>query len=413
MKTYMVGGAVRDTLLGIEPKDRDYVVVGSTPEEMKQRGFVSVGRDFPVFLHPDNKEEYALARTERKVGRGYHGFLTTYDPDVSLEDDLLRRDLTINSMALDGDGGLIDPYAGAKDLKNKVLRHTSPAFAEDPLRVLRVARFSAKLPEFEIDPSTMTLMRNLVGEGELQNLTQERVFMELGKALTAEAPSNFIRVLRECGGLAGILPEVDALFGVPQVAEHHPEIDTGEHVMLALDRAAELSPDPIVRFAVLMHDLGKGVTPDDVLPQHINHESNGIPLVVDVCDRLKVPNEYEKLALQVTEHHLRMHKLKELRPGKILGILDTLNAFKQPENATRFATACQADAQGRAGLKNRPYPQADLLLECLVVSSRILGSQLIEQGVAEGPNLGMRLKQLRIEAIKRHVRSKTQEPLTR
>lgn len=396
--TYLVGGAVRDQLLGLTVNDHDYVIVGSSPEHMLAEGFLPVGKDFPVFLHPETKHEYALARTERKTAKGYHGFEFNADNTVTLEDDLLRRDLTINAMAMDTNGRIIDPHGGQQDIKNKVLRHVSPAFAEDPVRVLRVARFMSRLKHlgFEIHPETMQLMRQLVGGGEIEALVPERVWQEIKNSLNQFTPSAFFISLRDCGALKILLPEIDCLFGVPQTAKWHPEVDTGIHVMLAIDKAKDLDND--VAFAVMVHDLGKGITPDDVLPGHRGHETAGVPLVKAVSQRLKVPNHYKKLALLVCQWHLHAHTVMELRATTIEKLFTRLNAFRQPELLEKFALACQADATGRWGDEFKTYPQADLLRQLFKAAQQVDKQPLYDQGY-EGLELGNQIRQLRVTAI--------------
>ncbi|MGZ8975796.1 multifunctional CCA addition/repair protein, partial [Methylomagnum sp.] len=331
MKAYLVGGAVRDALLGRPVKERDWVVVGETPDSMTARGFRPVGKDFPVFLHPKTKEEYALARTERKTAPGYRGFVVHAEPDVSLEQDLLRRDLTINAIAQDEDGGLIDPHGGAQDLAGRVLRHVSPAFAEDPVRILRLARFAARYAPlgFQVAEETRELMRAMIEAGEVDALVPERVFAELAKALSEPTPGEFFTVLRECGALARLFPEIDRLFGVPQPPQHHPEVDTGVHTLLVLAEAVKLSEDPAVRFAALTHDLGKGLTDPALWPRHHGHEKAGLSALDVLCDRLKVPNNYRKLAERVMRYHGHCHRALELRPGKVVDLLQRLEAFRQ------------------------------------------------------------------------------------
>lgn len=376
MDIYLVGGAVRDKLRGLEPTDHDWCVTGATPEQMSALGYKSVGRDFPVFLHPETKEEYALAR-------GSDG---RYAPDVSIEEDLSRRDLTINAMAFDAEGRLIDPFGGRSDLDDKLLRHVGEAFGHDPLRVLRVARFAAQLPDFGVAPATLLLMGQLASQ--LRKVAGERQWAELHKALTAPAPRRFLEVLREADALCRFLPELDALFGVPQPERHHPEIDTGVHMLLAMDRVAELSDDPRVRFAVLVHDLGKGRTPDDVLPRHIGHEAAGVPLVKRVCERLRVPNDYRELALRVCRDHLRCHKAVEMRPATIRELLQAIGAYQHPDTLEPFLIACQSDAQGRLGLRDQPYPSADLLRTAFAASRDVQGRDFIAAGHAPGPDIG-------------------------
>jgi tRNA nucleotidyltransferase (CCA-adding enzyme) len=376
MDIYLVGGAVRDRLRGLEPADRDWCVTGATPEQMTALGYQRVGRDFPVFLHPETREEYALAR-------GPDG---RFSPGTTLEDDLSRRDLTINAMALDADGRLIDPFGGKADLDARVLRHVGAAFGHDPLRVLRVARFAAQLPGFTVAAETLTLMGRLAPR--LSAVAAERQWSELHKALTAAAPRRFVEVLREADVLRHFLPELDALFGVPQPPRFHPEIDTGEHMLLAMDRVAALSDDPRVRFAVLVHDLGKGITPDHVLPRHIGHEAAGVPLVEAVCHRLKAPTDYRELALRVCREHLRCHKVLEMRPAKVRELLHAIGAYRQPDALEPFLLACQADAQGRLGMADQPYPSADLLRSAFAASRGVQGRDFIAAGHAPGPKIG-------------------------
>jgi tRNA nucleotidyltransferase (CCA-adding enzyme) len=398
MNTFLVGGAVRDMLLGLEHKDKDFVVVGSTPAEMEARGFKQVGADFPVFLCPDTKDEFALARTERKTGAGHTAFVCDASPEVTLEEDLMRRDLTINAMALDDEGEIVDPFDGQEDLANGMLRHVSPAFAEDPLRVLRVARFAARFPTFRVAAETMLLMTELVKAGEVDTLTPERVWQEMNKALGEAKPTRFFEVLRDCGALKVLLPEVDALRGVPQPALHHPEVDTFVHVMLALDEAVKMDCDLDVRFAVLVHDLGKGLSPADMLPSHHGHEKGGVPLVEAVCDRLKVPRATRRLALAVCEHHLRCHKILDSRPGKVFKLLMALDGLRRPEMVEKFAQACEADARGRTGLEDRHYPQADMLRRALPLVKAVSAKPLVERGFT-GLKLAKMLEQERVRAL--------------
>ena len=397
MKIYLVGGAVRDQLLNRPVHERDWVVVGADEEQMRQLGYKPVGRDFPVFLHPDTGEEYALARTERKSGHGYGGFTVHAAPDVTLEQDLLRRDLTINAMAESDSGELIDPFNGRADLDARLLRHVSPAFAEDPLRILRVARFAARYHHlgFTVADDTMTLMRQMVDAGEVEHLVAERVWKEISRALTEPDPDIFIRVLRACGALQILLPEVDALFGVPQPPEHHPEIDTGEHVLMALRAAPATLP---VRLAVLLHDLGKGITPEEILPSHRGHEVAGLPLVRNVCRRWRIPNQITALATGVCEYHLHSHRAFELRPQTLMKMLRALDALRRPERFEQFLQACEADARGRKGLQDREYLQADYLRKVREAASDVAAADLIAQGF-EGAELGKALDRARISAI--------------
>jgi tRNA nucleotidyltransferase (CCA-adding enzyme) len=363
MQVYLVGGAVRDALLGLTVKERDWVVVGGTREELLRRNFREVGRDFPVFLHPDTHEEHALARLERKVSPGYRGFAVEFGPDVTLEEDLARRDLTINAMARAADGTLIDPFGGARDLDARVLRHVSPAFAEDPVRILRVARFAARFAPlgFQVAPETLALMRAMVERREVDALVPERVWQETEKALREPQASEFFRVLRACGALQPIYPEIDALFGVPQPAQWHPEIDTGLHTLMVLDQAALLSPEPVVRFAALVHDLGKGTTPHDEWPSHRGHEERSVSLIEALGRRLRLPAEYRDLAVIVARYHGIVHRAFELKPTTILDFLERADAFRRPERFAQALLACEADSRGRSGLENVPYPQRGYL----------------------------------------------------
>ncbi|MGA9574265.1 MAG: multifunctional CCA addition/repair protein [Lysobacterales bacterium] len=399
--TYLVGGAVRDELLGLRPKERDWVVVGSTPEEMLKKGFKQVGASFPVFLHPKDGEEYALARTEKKHGHGYHGFSVDFHSNVTLEEDLHRRDLTINAIARDENGHLIDPYDGQRDLQQKVLRHVSGAFVEDPLRVLRVARFAAKLAPFgfRVHESTLALMAEITQSGELGHLAPERIWREIESAMTTPRPSEFVSVLRQCGALQALLPEVNKLFGVPQPEKYHPEIDTGTHLLLALDNAAKLSRGKAnIVFAVLLHDLGKGLTPSREWPAHRGHEAAGLPLVDAVCGRFRVPNAVHDLARKVCAKHLKCHRILEARPLTVLRMLERLDVFRQPELLPDFVIACESDYRGRKGLRDRPYPQGEYLQQAYRVAAGIRARDLDLEGLS-GPQVGESLRQARIEAI--------------
>ncbi|WIO74942.1 multifunctional CCA addition/repair protein [Porticoccaceae bacterium LTM1] len=400
MKIYLVGGAVRDKLLGYPFHERDWVVVGGTPEELLEQGFKPVGNDFPVFLHPKTGEEYALARTERKTAPGYTGFHFHAAPDVTLEDDLERRDLTINAIAEDENGNLVDPYNGKRDIDNKILRHVSDAFAEDPLRVLRVARFAARYHHlgFTVAPETLALMQQLSAGNELQALTAERIWKETERALGERSPHIYIQVLRDCGALPVIFPEVDALFGVPQRADYHPEVDTGIHTLMSLQQAAKLTDDTAIRFAVLVHDLGKATTPSDVLPRHIDHESRGVPLVEALCDRIKVPNRHRELAVKVTNYHLLCHKALLLRPATLLKLAKNLDAFRRPDLVRDFVLCCEADARGRTGLEDRAYPSGKWLHELFQKIGTISAAEFIEQGL-QGAAIGEALDQRRLEMI--------------
>jgi tRNA nucleotidyltransferase (CCA-adding enzyme) len=398
VQTYLVGGAVRDQLLGLPVKDKDYVVVGATPEQMLALGFLPVGSDFPVFLHPESKDEYALARTERKTAKGYHGFAFNTSTQVTLEQDLLRRDLTINAMAMDEEGKLIDPFNGQHDLIDKQLRHVSVAFAEDPVRVLRVARFMSRLSHlgFQVHPDTLVLMQQLVESGEIEALVAERVWQEIKKSLNQATPSAFFMTLRACGALKVLLPEIDCLFGIPQTKQWHPEVDTGLHAMLAIDQAKALSND--VAFAVMVHDLGKGITPKDILPSHRGHESAGLPLVKAVCNRLKVPKDYKKLALLVCQWHLHAHTIMELRAKTVEKLFSRLDAYRRPKFLEKFVQACQADATGRWGDEFKTYPQADYIRSLFQAARSINKQPLFEQNLT-GEKLGHEIRQLRVAAI--------------
>jgi len=400
MKIYRVGGAVRDKLLNYPCYENDWVVVGSSPEEMIKLGYQPVGNDFPVFIKTETGEEYALARTERKSGVGYQGFTFHTAPNISLEDDLIRRDLTINAMAEDADGNIIDPYGGQKDLHRKILRHVSDAFIEDPLRVLRVARFAARYHHlgFTIAPETEALMKSIVKRGELADLVAERVWKETDRALCEQSPDLFIQTLRNCGALATLLPEVNNLFGVAQRADYHPEIDTGVHTLMALQQAAILSDKPAIRFAVLVHDLGKGVTPNHILPSHSGHEARGLPLVKAVCDRLKAPNEHRQLAMVVTEFHLLCHKALELRPTTLLTLLKTVGAIKSPTKLEDFLTCCTADAKGRTGFESRDYASAPYLRAAAKALLDLDISDIVNSGV-NGAEIGKQLALRQIDAL--------------
>jgi len=403
MQVFLVGGAVRDRLLGRAHSDSDFVVVGSTPEAMLAAGFRAVGADFPVFLHPHTQQEYALARTERKSGRGYAGFTFHTGSDVSLEDDLRRRDFTINAIAQSADGTLIDPYGGCADLERRVLRHVSEAFAEDPLRVLRAARFLARFAPlgFVIAPETLAMMRQMVDNGEVDHLVPERVWQELRRALCESKPSAFLTCLRDCGALARLFPEIDCLYGVPQRAEYHPEVDTGVHLQLVLDMCPRLAPgDDQVAFAALVHDLGKGLTPAQELPRHIAHEQRGVAPVRALCERLRVPAEHRDLGVLVCEHHLLMHRIEELKPGTQMSLIESLDGLRRPDRVRRFALACEADHRGRLGLSERPYPQAQRLLNALAAAKAVSTQPLLERGLS-GVALGDALRQARIMAIAR------------
>ncbi|MBI5450253.1 MAG: multifunctional CCA addition/repair protein [Gammaproteobacteria bacterium] len=404
MQIYMVGGAVRDRLLGLPVTDRDWVVVGATAQQMEQQGFRRVGRDFPVFLHPQTHEEYALARTERKTAPGYRGFDIDSTPEVTLEQDLLRRDLTINAMAEDEHGNVIDLFGGRRDLEARVLRHVSAAFVEDPVRILRVARFAARFAPlgFVVAEETIALMRQMVKGGECDALVAERVWAEMERALTERNPGEFFNVLRASAALAVILPELDRLFGVPQPARHHPEIDTGRHVMMALEQAVLLSTRATVRFAAVMHDLGKGTTPRQDWPQHIAHEARGVKLVEQLCERLHVPNEFRELAVLVTRFHSHCHRALELRPETMLDTLMALDALRRPERFEEFLLACQADAHGRTGQERSDYRQAETFRQALQTIQRVDAGPLLARGLS-GKALGDGLRQARLQALRRNA----------
>jgi tRNA nucleotidyltransferase (CCA-adding enzyme) len=404
LSIYLVGGAVRDQLMGLEVKDRDWVVTGATPAQMIERGFRPVGKDFPVFLHPQTQEEYALARTERKTAPGYQGFAFISDPTVTLEQDLMRRDLTINAMAQDQEGNLIDPWGGQLDIENRVLRHVSPAFVEDPVRVLRLARFAARFAQqnFKVAEDTLKLMQDMAISGEVDALVAERVWQELDAALGYAGFRRFVEVLRDADALAVILPEVEALFGVPQTAQYHPEIDSGLHTLMVLDAAARANANRKEMFAVLVHDLGKALTPHNQLPAHRGHEKRGRAPVEALCDRLRVPTAYRQLALKVCEHHLLMHRMNELKPATVLKLLEALDSFRKPDEVRAFVTCCAADMRGRLGSEDDPYPQGDTLLKyyaaaALVDSGRISSS--FKDG-GSGEQIKHAVRQARINAIK-------------
>jgi tRNA nucleotidyltransferase (CCA-adding enzyme) len=400
MKIYRVGGAVRDKLLNYPSDENDWVVVGATPQKMVDLNYVPVGSDFPVFIKPETGEEYALARTERKSGHGYQGFTFHTDEDVSLEEDLVRRDLTINAMAEDHDGALIDPYGGQRDLSDKLLRHVSDAFTEDPLRVLRVARFAARYHHlgFSIATETMALMSAISDSGELDYLVAERVWKETERALGERSPDIFIQTLKQCGALKALFPEVERLFGVAQRADYHPEIDTGIHTIMALQQSAKSSDSSAIRFAVLVHDLGKGVTPNHILPSHSGHEARGVALVESLCDRLKVPNNFRQLALAVTEYHLTCHKALELDPELILALLKGIGALKSAAKLDDFILCCEADARGRKGFEEREYPAADYLRAALGKVMEVSIADLVKSGI-EGAEIGRQLSLRRIACI--------------
>jgi tRNA nucleotidyltransferase (CCA-adding enzyme) len=402
MKTYLVGGAVRDALMGLAGADRDWVVVGGTPEALVAQGYQPVGRDFPVFLHPDTHEEYALARTERKTARGYHGFAVHASPDVTLEEDLARRDLTINAIAQDKHGHRIDPYGGERDIAAQVLRHVTDAFREDPVRILRLARFAARFPDFTVAPETMTLMREMVDEGEVDALVSERVWQELSRGLMGAKPSRMLQVLRECGALQRLLPEVDQLYGVPQRAEYHPEIDTGIHLEMVLDASARMNAPLEVRFACLCHDLGKGTTPADVLPRHIGHEQRSEKLTRALCTRWRVPVECKALAELVAREHGNIHQSLGFGAEAVLRLLVRCDALRRPERFLLALQACACDARGRLGKEDDAYAQgprlALLLKAAQSVDSASISAQALQDGL-KGPAVGARLDAARLAAI--------------
>lgn len=403
MKIYQVGGAVRDRLLGRPVSDRDWVVVGATPQDMLDRGFQPVGKDFPVFLHPGSHEEYALARTERKTAPGYHGFSVHAAPDVTLEQDLSRRDLTINAMAEDADGQVIDPHGGQRDLAARCLRHVSPAFAEDPVRILRLARFAARFTDFTVAPETLALMRAMVEAGEVDALVAERVWQELSRGLMEARPSRMIEVLRDCGALARLAPELDRLFGVPQPEQHHPEIDTGAHLLLVLDQAAAAAAPLTVRYACLCHDLGKGTTPREEWPRHIGHEGRSVRLSAALSERWRVPNEARELAALVAREHTHVHQSMGFGPEARLRLMDRCDAWRRPGRFEQLLLACECDARGRTGFEARDYPQRERLAADLhrlqALDQRAISADAIARGV-KGPGIGHAIHQARLEALK-------------
>jgi tRNA nucleotidyltransferase (CCA-adding enzyme) len=399
MKTYAVGGAVRDELLGLPVKDRDWVVVGATPQEMLAQGFLAVGRDFPVFLHPQSHQEYALARTERKTAPGYTGFAFHAAPGVTLEEDLVRRDLTINAIARDEAGTIIDPHGGRADIAARVLRHVSPAFAEDPVRILRVARFAARFTDFTVAPETLNLMRAMTAAGEVDALVAERVWQELARGLMEARPSRMFELLRQCGALARLLPEVDALWGVPQRADYHPEVDTGVHVMMVIDMAARLGAALPARFAALTHDLGKARTPADILPRHHGHETKSVALVEGVCERLKVPVDCRDVARLAARYHGDMHRVGELRPETKLTLLERCDALRRPERFELILLACEADYRGRMGWEERDYAQA-AAWRATLAAVRGVDAGAIALATVDPKHIPANVGKARVEAIK-------------
>ena len=413
MQIYRVGGSVRDELLGLPVKDRDWVVVGATPEQMSAAGYLPVGKDFPVFLHPETREEYALARTERKTARGYKGFAIHTSPEVTLEEDLARRDLTINSIAVHGqwtlgsgqheaENGLIDPYGGRRDLRERVLRHVTDAFREDPVRILRVARFAARFADFRVAPETLQLMREMVEHGEADHLVAERVWQELSRGLMEDTPSRLFDVLAECGALKVLLPEVDRLWGVPQRADYHPEIDTGVHVMMVLDLSARLHAPLAVRFACLVHDLGKGTTPVEMLPRHIGHEERSVKLLRAVCERLRVPVDCKELAEVVAREHGNIHRSGDFSAAAVVRLLERCDAFRKPARFAEILLACECDARGRLGFEDQPYPQGTRLAGALAVAQAVDTAAIAQQALAAGlagPKVGERIHAGRVAAV--------------
>ena len=402
MQIYLVGGYVRDQLLGLKTKDRDWVVVGANADELLKQDYRQVGKDFPVFLHPKTNEEYALARTERKTAAGYSGFSFHAAADVTLEEDLTRRDLTINAIAQADDGTLIDPFNGQADIEARILRHVSPAFVEDPVRILRLARFAARFADldFTIAKETQQLMTEMVNNGEVDALVPERVWQETMRALSEKTPSRYFEVLRDCGALEKLFPEINRLWGVPQPEKHHPEIDTGVHTMMVLTQAAKLSDDPKVRFAALVHDLGKGTTPKHEWPKHIAHESRGVPLVNSLCDRYKIPNDYRELALIVTEYHLHYHRAEELKNSTLLKTLESLDSFRRPERFELFLLACEADSRGRTGFEDNDFSQPKIYREIFNATKDINTKEIVSQGF-KGKAIKEELTKKRISIIKK------------
>ncbi len=404
MEIYVVGGAVRDELLGLAVKDRDWVVVGATPQHMLDRGYLQVGQDFPVFLHPQTHEEYALARIERKTAPGYTGFAFHAAPGVTLEQDLMRRDLTVNAMARDAAGTLIDPHGGRADLEARVLRHVAPAFAEDPVRILRVARFAARFAEFSVAPETLELMRSMVAAGEVDALVAERVWQELARGLMEDRPARMFETLRECGALARLLPELDALWGVPQRADYHPEVDTGVHVMMVIDMAARLGAPLPARFAALTHDLGKGLTPADILPRHHGHEARSVTLLEAVCERLRVPTDCRDVGRLAARYHGDMHRVAELRPETRLTVLERCDALRRPERFEQILLACEADYRGRLGWEERDYVQAETWRAALAAIRGVDAGAIARETVAVGKDgaaeIPRRIAAARVEALR-------------
>ena len=409
MITYLVGGAVRDALMGLPVQDRDWVVVGASPQQLLDQGFIPVGRDFPVFLHPKTKEEYALARTERKTAPGYHGFTFHASPDVTLEEDLARRDLTINAMAKAADGTLIDPFHGERDLSAKILRHVGPAFAEDPVRILRIARFAARFSDFSVAPETLALMRNMVTSGEVDHLVAERVWQELATGLMEAKPSRMFEVLRDCGALARLLPELDALFGVPQRADYHPEIDTGIHTMMVVDQSARRDFTLPVRFAAMTHDLGKGTTPADILPRHIGHEERSVHLTEKLCARLRVPTDCRDLALLMARYHGNIHRAADLKASTIVTLFEKTDALRRPERFRQLLDACLCDYTGRLGWEDRAYDSPRYLLAALATVTAVEAGK-IALACADKAKIPERIHQARVNALRQLLNEPGEQP---
>jgi tRNA nucleotidyltransferase (CCA-adding enzyme) len=402
MQTYIVGGAVRDALLGLPVNDRDWVVVGASPQQMISAGYLPVGKDFPVFLHPQTREEYALARTERKTRAGYHGFVFHAEPNVTLEQDLARRDLTVNAMAQDGHGRIIDPFDGRSDLRQRVLRHVTEAFREDPVRILRVARFAARFSDFTVAPETLHLMREMVQAGEVDALVAERVWQELARGLMEDKPSRMFEVLRDCGALAKLLPEAERLWGVPQRADYHPEVDTGVHLMMVMDMSARLRAPLAVRFACLTHDLGKGTTPADILPRHLRHEERSVQLLKAVCERLRVPTECRELADVVAREHSNVHRSGEIGAQALVRLLERCDAFRKPQRFEQVLLACECDARGRLSKEEEPYPQRTRLRAALAAAQSVPTHEIAARAQAlniNGPGVGEMIQKARVKAV--------------
>jgi tRNA nucleotidyltransferase (CCA-adding enzyme) len=405
MEKFLVGGAVRDKLLNLDIKDQDWVIVGGNPQYFLDKGFQQVGKDFPVFLDPNNKEEYALARIERKIGNGYRGFETDFNPNITLEEDLSRRDLTINAMAMDSHQKIIDPFNGQEDLKNRVIRHVSDAFKEDPVRILRVARFMARYESFgfTIADETMKIMKEMVKNGEVNNLVPERVFQEMDKTFSEEKPSVFFQTLKDCGALAVIFPEIDIMEGIPQPLIHHPEGCVFTHTKMVVDQARRRTTDKAVIYSALVHDLGKGITPKDILPSHHSHEIKGVPLVETMSDRLNVPKEYKKLGMISSKNHLLSHTLKDLKPRRIFELIEEFDIFRKPKFIQQFLTVCESDAAGRTGRENQPYPQREYMMGCVEAIKSVSAKDVVALGF-KGKEIGEKLKELQYGAMFKHIK---------